>query len=459
MIFFQHHKVFFYIAIVWGLCMVFLTPPFMVPDEPAHFYRAYQISEGHFIPDVNQNRLGGDLPNSLSDMQNEVFKTAELKMDLDQISSLLNIQLHPEIRAFLFFPNTSLYTPIPYIPQSIGIGLGRLINAPPLILLYLARLFNLIFWIFLSYHSLKLIPFYKNLLFVLLLLPMSVYQAASASADVVLNALSFFLISMAFKWYSEKDKQITYRDIILLLGLSMAITWSKSIYFLLIALLLIIPQSRFVHKKTYWLSSFLVMLVTVVAFAVNYEIVQYLLSQIHPIENIYGINGEAPRINPDLQLKGVLNKLPEFIILIFRSLWHYKFMVLQSYIGVFGWMNIAFNNYYYLLIYIIIVGLAIFDNQYNIQLTLKIKVLLFLLASGILMLFSITMYLSWNNVGDAMIDNWQGRYFIPVTPLVLFLFFQKKKSLLNQYLPLMSLSVILLSLVVSISNLVNAFYL
>ena len=33
-----------------GLAFVLVTPPFQVPDEPVHALRAYQISEGSFIP-------------------------------------------------------------------------------------------------------------------------------------------------------------------------------------------------------------------------------------------------------------------------------------------------------------------------------------------------------------------------------------------------------------------------
>jgi hypothetical protein len=33
-----------------GLLYAVVTPPFQVPDEPNHFYRAYQVSSGEVSP-------------------------------------------------------------------------------------------------------------------------------------------------------------------------------------------------------------------------------------------------------------------------------------------------------------------------------------------------------------------------------------------------------------------------
>src|SRR5262249_42115083 len=44
-------RVFVGIALGFGLAFVFITPPNMVPDEPDHFRRTYQLSTGQLIPD------------------------------------------------------------------------------------------------------------------------------------------------------------------------------------------------------------------------------------------------------------------------------------------------------------------------------------------------------------------------------------------------------------------------
>jgi hypothetical protein len=37
-------SVFAWVALLIGALLVALTPPFQVPDEPNHFYRAYQVA-------------------------------------------------------------------------------------------------------------------------------------------------------------------------------------------------------------------------------------------------------------------------------------------------------------------------------------------------------------------------------------------------------------------------------
>jgi hypothetical protein len=40
---------FLLIAFTLGVLAIFLTPPFQVPDEHTHFYRAYDVSRGHLF--------------------------------------------------------------------------------------------------------------------------------------------------------------------------------------------------------------------------------------------------------------------------------------------------------------------------------------------------------------------------------------------------------------------------
>src|ERR1700685_264893 len=64
----EPQRVFPILALVFGLSLSFLTAPFQAPDEPAHFFRAYQISEGAFLPQYRDHRGGGELPASLAEV-------------------------------------------------------------------------------------------------------------------------------------------------------------------------------------------------------------------------------------------------------------------------------------------------------------------------------------------------------------------------------------------------------
>ena len=43
------------IGLVFGLLFVFIVPPFQVPDEFDHFFKAYLVSKGNFVTPVREN--------------------------------------------------------------------------------------------------------------------------------------------------------------------------------------------------------------------------------------------------------------------------------------------------------------------------------------------------------------------------------------------------------------------
>ena len=47
-------------GVIFGGSMIFLTPPFNVPEEDQHFYRSYQCSEGSVYAARNDDSVGGD---------------------------------------------------------------------------------------------------------------------------------------------------------------------------------------------------------------------------------------------------------------------------------------------------------------------------------------------------------------------------------------------------------------
>ncbi|HRI59383.1 MAG TPA: DUF2142 domain-containing protein [Saprospiraceae bacterium] len=185
-------------ALLFGSMFVFLVPPFQSPDEPAHFLRAYQVSEGIFFPETKDQRLGGELPVSLvqvCDSFSFLKMNYEARLDKSLIFRGLNIPLAPERRQFTDFPNTAIYAPTAYIPQAAAIALLRPLGASPLLLLYACRLANLFVWLLLVWAAIRLIPFLKNTLTALAMLPASLVIAASANADVLTNGLCWWLVA------------------------------------------------------------------------------------------------------------------------------------------------------------------------------------------------------------------------------------------------------------------------
>ena len=95
------------------------------------------------------------------------------------------------------------YGPVGYLPQAAGIGLGRLVGAPPLTCFYLARLANLLAAIALLFFAIRLAPFGKQLFVLLALLPMTMFELASVSCDALTISGAMFFTALLL-WASVR---------------------------------------------------------------------------------------------------------------------------------------------------------------------------------------------------------------------------------------------------------------
>ncbi len=73
-------------------------------------------------------------------------------------------------------------------------------------IIYLARFANLLLYVLIVYSAIKLTPVHKWVFFLLALMPMTLYEAASLSADSFTIAVSFLLIALflKFSFYYKK---------------------------------------------------------------------------------------------------------------------------------------------------------------------------------------------------------------------------------------------------------------
>src|SRR5438128_2418991 len=115
---------FYYTFILAGLgvLLVFLVPPFQSPDEQTHFYRAYQLSEGHLIANRLSYGAGDTLPKSLSDSFNSFYYLLfqpDKKIDINSFKTVLGKSLNSTSTVETRFENTAPYPPFAYLPQII----------------------------------------------------------------------------------------------------------------------------------------------------------------------------------------------------------------------------------------------------------------------------------------------------------------------------------------------------
>jgi uncharacterized membrane protein len=235
-------------ALLGGLVLVFATPPFQVPDEPAHFYRAFSVSEGRLAVRADNGRPGEMLPSSLHRLVDvlidDVPRHPDQKIPPGSWRTARELELEPDKRMMLFFPTAAQFTAVPYLPQAAGIAVGRMLGAPPLALVFFARIANLIAAVTLIYLALCQLPAYRWLATLLAMTPMAMFLRSSISADAVTTAIAFVLTATVAKLAFGPVSSAKPGDLGLVIASSAALSLTKPVYFPLVFLVFVVPGDR-----------------------------------------------------------------------------------------------------------------------------------------------------------------------------------------------------------------------
>lgn len=451
---------FLYFSLFFGIFILIVTPPFQVPDEINHFYKAYQISEGNFVSIKQDNRLGGYVPESVVKTTQPFLRlrwNENNKIEKAIILQQLKISLSAEEKVFVDFPNTGLYSFVTYAPQALSIFISRSLSLPPLWIFYLSRLFALVFWVFCIFYAIKIIPVYKWLFCLIALLPMSLFVNMSLSGDVVTNALAFVLIAYILQ-LAFGEKKVTTINFLIIAALTILLALSKIVYVPLIFIFLIIPKQKFISTNIfYFLSSILFLVAGLTVFLWSKVIsglyIPYAAYNVNFRDGATLVNGA----NMHEQLLYIFTHGFYFFDVIHDSLIKAFDMYFTGYIGTFGWLDTHLPKWLIYFSYLIIVFVAIANNDQKIKFSLKNKGVLFLSFIASLVLLLLSQHLTWDVVGGDRIVTIQGRYLIPILPS-LFMLCYNLRSNFRQLVPLTVIVYSTTALSVTVYTLLMRYY-
>jgi uncharacterized membrane protein len=408
---------FLIIGLVYGLCFLIVTPALQVPDEYEHFYRVLYVSEGHILPEKVGNMSGVYIPESVhltaSEISSEWFSFIKDRDNKINLTSLLNIQFNSQNRVFEDISRIAVitYSPVPYIIPAFAMAPGKLLNLSPLILIYLGRLANLLVWVFLTYLAIKIIPVHKWVLFMIALIPITLFEAASLSADSLILGLSFIIVAIFFKYaFDDNKKRINIKDIYILFILILLLSLSKQIYFLLLLLIFLIPSEKFGgRKKMFYVAAFLFFTIILISGGWNL-LVKDLYVPIVPQVSISG------------QIAYILGDPLRFPYVLLNTFFHRGFSYQLLFVGNF-WLDIPLPMWWIGVYVLSMIPVALLDKSKGI-ITRNQKLISFTVFVIIFLLVCAFVYISWTVVGQNIIDGIQGRYFIPILPLLFLLLYR-----------------------------------
>lgn len=397
-------KQFLFLALVIGTLFIVLLPPGQAPDDKNHFRRAYGISEGAFIPEVVDEKIGGTgswLPNHLLDGIEELPQKDTYERILGEIGSRNDDGYKKDMYA-----NTSLYSFICYIPQILAIMVGKIFSFSFVGMMYLAKIFNFVLWTILVYFAIKLIPKFKAIVVFVALLPITMQEATSLAPDALTIGLSFFLIGYVLNLICERKDILKKRELVLISCVSLVIGFCKIVYLPLVFLLLAIPYERFGSKKLKWW--FLGILLAVV---VGLNLVWLSISSNYLVEFNPGVDSKA-------QLGNIISHPLGYLYVIINSFGAYSNYWLSSMMGM-SLGSFSFNLpelYFFILLGMFILLLA--QRNESLDIDKKVKWFFALIFAGIMLLIFTSLYIQWTPVNHETIEGVQGRYFLPILLLI-----------------------------------------
>jgi hypothetical protein len=196
--------IFAFVVCALPLCIItaLITPPGQSPDEPAHVARAEGLLRGYVMgtrvrfvdPKTLKTEMVGGV-RAAPDVFIEAFSVDTMVPGrrTPLFTSANMAQMEAERRDQKPFDisitNTIMYFPAAYVPAAIGIAIGRATRARPFECLILARLTAGLAFVGLGALALGLAAYGEALLLAVLLMPMTLFLAATENPDGMLIAM------------------------------------------------------------------------------------------------------------------------------------------------------------------------------------------------------------------------------------------------------------------------------
>lgn len=399
----KFEKLFVCTVLVLGLAYVFVIPMYRGHDEHAHFFKAYEISTGVFnTPIINEHSIT-TIPSAFFDVLHEDYNTEERYINAtyyDDVIRSAGVEVDEENTITVGGEYMAVYSPLPYIPQALTIRIMSLFTDNLLIIFYMTRIVNLLVSVFLLYLAIKIIPFGKNIIFFIAIIPTTLSQIASVSPDALTITSSILFVAYLLKLIFGKDK-ITIKNIITLAVIGTVLGLCKIVYVPLALLTLLIPKEKYNKKRDRVL-----MCVLAVALPILANLAWLGVASTH-LSLIDNNKSDAQKLN-------ILSNPIEYLRICFYTLYHDFDLYLMQLFGGFmehiemvhvGWINVIA----YIIIFIIIV---LFDKDIKDKLDKKMKITISIVLFIICGLIYTSIYMQWSTLKNYYINGVQGRYFV-----------------------------------------------
>ncbi|MGI6217146.1 MAG: DUF2142 domain-containing protein [Coriobacteriales bacterium] len=402
-------------------CMVFT--PMTVPDERYHFQASYELSNA---------LMGSGYPSSITDVSMRKCD-AEFTDDCAWTVQRSDYEvIAAEMGTFFCDSEAMVSRPVDTgkiqasqnpiqlkLPSALGITLARLLHLGPCYLFYLGRLFNFSLFAVLVYLAWRVSPIGKNVIVATSLLPMTLHLAASYSYDAGTIGLAILLTSLCLRAIFRTNR-LSAREAAEIIITAALLAPCKLIYTPIVCLVFFIPARRFSSKRNeivYKFGSIALVFASLVVIRLP-DLLN--IAQAGAASNTLDVRGSAT--GHFYTVSQVLDEPIRFIIMLVRTLDQYGAFYLEGIVGgSLGWFQseIALPGYWVLLLYALLGYALLASDEDSWQPPLSVRVVGLLLCTVAVLGVFLSMLVGHTFDTEQIIMGVQGRYALPILPLLL----------------------------------------
>lgn len=407
-------KRFLILFLLTGVMYLIMLPYPKIPDELEHFYRAFEISSGHFISafSTDGNSVGWWLPSNLT------YPISGINAKYGDILSVLPTHFDSSSLQWYSFWNTALYAPISYLPQVVGIFIAKLFTTNVYAVVLSGRVSGFLFSAIVLYLCIRFIPEKKVLILLIAFFPMFMQEAVSLAGDSITNVLSLAIPAYALYLSASSRPKLLKRQFIIMLALSCGIALCKVVYLPLCFLFLLIPSRKFGSVKRYIAAESILIIAAVCC---NFLWLSVSSGFLTPEITGAGVNSAQ-------QVHYILTHPLNYFQTVANTIKTQGSQLILTCVGQkLGWLNIEISKKI-LLPYLLVLLFAAMIVKKDALITLKAKEKLIIggVVITVCALIFTSLYVQWTPYKESVILGLQGRYFIPVVLLICLLLTTKR---------------------------------
>ena len=389
-------KLYLFLGLTLGLFYSIVIPVGGIPDEAPHFWRAYELSELRLFAETDSSgNKGIYVPSNL----HHIIDTEYANPSHDYAFQLNNFFIKATDEYSIYNAAADSYSPFNYVPQTLGIWIGKILQLPLMSMMYLSRILNMAFCVTIIFFCIKHIPILKRTVFLIAMFPMTMQLFSSTSADGSIICAGIALISFFIYFYKTKNRQINTKNLILLFFICATLVITKPVYAFLCLILFFLPKSCFKSTTHKYCSILLIG-----AAILGLTILRLILA-----------TSEA-RYDSSMQINFITQSPFSFFLILFKNIFLQPEQYIASSIGKeLEWFWVDLFSPCVITFFLFFAFLCA-EQESTIKRTLKD----FCLAIFLIIAISIfaVMFIQWTSPGETVIDGVQGRYFLPMVLLI-----------------------------------------